>query len=120
MLWLVRAPVEGHVKQALKQALSQMPASAQLDMAVVSVSTDSEAVLQSVLQQLSTGLPGSTRVLGWATPTGGALSSDTEQAGAFNVPFGPAGGMQITLASLSAVRPMPSFSGPPACPPSAP
>lgn len=104
-------PVGDSVKEALRQLLRQLPASANMEVAVVTVATDDEATLQGVLDKLAASLPGSTRVIGWSTGTGqGALSASDTKAGAAFVPFGDKGGIQITLASVSAVsrcRPSP-------------
>jgi hypothetical protein len=97
-------PVGDSVKEALRQLLRQLPASANMEVAVVTVATDDEATLQGVLDKLAASLPGSTRVIGWSTGTGqGALSASDSKAGAAFVPFGAKGGIQITLASVSAV-----------------
>ena len=96
--------VKEAVDTALASALSQLPACASLDLAMVSINSKDDAIVDAILVQLSDVLPGSTRVIGWASSEAGAISPSIDGLGTATLGLGQAGGLSITLASLPAVR----------------
>jgi small ligand-binding sensory domain FIST len=95
--------VEAAVDAALRHALSQLPACASLDLAVVALHTEDAQEIDAALGHLATVLPGETRVVGWAGPgVGVGVGVGVGQDG-------PA--VSITLASLPAVKGKAFFVG---------
>jgi hypothetical protein len=106
--------VASGVRSAIKDALKQMPASATLDLALVSVRTEDEAAADAALEELAQALPGHMAIVGWAGPVGGkALAPVVRPPGGVEVrELAAHGGISITLASLPSVSGGHGHTGP--------
>jgi len=97
--------VKNTVDRAVHKALRQLPACATVDLAIVTVSTESdpEALEEEVVEALVSLLPKTTRFVGWVGSLGDGIASSIDKPVMERICFANTGGISITLGSLPAV-----------------